>query len=457
MVFGRFFTRSPLHDPREKAWVESRMQWLSEQFGVDVLRNAKVLLPTEEHFPEPFTGQREDAERVLKRLCQQLQIQPEGIELRFEAAEKVSPHVRRGGHAAATWHEEDGGTVITLVESVLTDPEKLLATLAHELSHHRLLGEKRMIREEWDHADLEDVTDLTPVYFGAGVFAANATIRDQYGGSALMEFWSISRMGYLPARLFGYAFALFAWLRNEASPAWAAHLRRDAREVFESGLKYLRKTQDSLFRPETAGREVPPPTLADLEDTLQHGTPGRRVDALWQLGERGAEAQPLLPAILDAARDKHPSLRDVALETLSQLELKHADIQDEAQFRLTDPEPSVRMTAAFILPKVAVNPTTAIEELTVALNDPSFRVNAYAAGALAAFGELARDACPAMAKPLKRALVHGEAAVTGSLLHALLTIHPDADAFIAEQITDAELFREAREMLTELRGEPAEG
>ena len=40
MVLSRFFTRCPLDDPREKAWTEMRMQWLSEQFGVEPLKDA---------------------------------------------------------------------------------------------------------------------------------------------------------------------------------------------------------------------------------------------------------------------------------------------------------------------------------------------------------------------------------------------------------------------------------
>lgn len=457
MVFRRLFTRTPLHDPREKAWVERRMQWLSEQFGVDVLRNATVLQPTAEHFPEPFSGERSDAERCLKKVCEHLHIRPEEIELRYAAAEEGIPFGRRGGMAHGTYHEEDGRSVITLSESLFTDPEQLIATIAHELAHLRLLGEKRVAAEEaGDDTDHEEVTDLLPVYFGAGIFAANATLRDHSGHDGRWEYWSISSSGYLAARLFGYAFALFAWIRGEKNPSWASHLRKDAYEVFEVGLKYLEKTGDSLFTPESAGRAIESPTLVDLEQTLQRGKPAARVDALWTLAERGASAQSCKDAIIDATRDKHPSIRAAALETLSRLEMRDADLQDETQFRLGDPEPSVRIAATLTLPHVAVNRELAVGELTELLRDSSLRVAAFAAHGLTRFADIAGESCPLMVKPLKRALVQGHSEIAVSLLDSLLTIHPDADAFIAEYLTDPELLREASEMLVELRSEDAD-
>ena len=39
---------------REKAWVEMRLRWLGEQFGVERLTRGEVILPTEQYFPEDY-------------------------------------------------------------------------------------------------------------------------------------------------------------------------------------------------------------------------------------------------------------------------------------------------------------------------------------------------------------------------------------------------------------------
>lgn len=55
----------------------------------------------------------------------------------------------------------------------LDEPEHMIATLAHEIAHIKLLGENRM--EEND----EIMTDLKTLFFGLGVFNANAALLKQ--------------------------------------------------------------------------------------------------------------------------------------------------------------------------------------------------------------------------------------------------------------------------------------
>jgi len=445
-MFGWLFPRSPLHDPREKAWTEVRMQWLSEQFGLEALKNATVLLPTQEHFPEPFHGTEEDARRLIQRLCDQFHIRPTDIELKVHADTELPD-------AAGMYEEDNGRTVVRLTASQLSKPENLVATLAHELAHRRLLGEGRMSAKEPDH---ERLADLLPVYFGAGLFGANATVQDRSTRDGGWAFWSISRQGSVPSRVFGYAFALFAWTRGERKPAWAEYLRKDAHEVFTQGLKYLQKTEDSLFHPETAGRQLDPPTIADLTAELTNGTPSRRIAAMWKLQKRGDDSHSAIDALLRCTRDRSAILRAMALETLAGIGVRSPEVQDEAMILLRDAEAEVRSSAAAALGAVAVQPETAINELTATLGDSSFRVSASAAHALSEFGRDAEQAAEAIVKPLRRALVHGEAYIAGVYLHAVLALHHAPDAFVREAIDDAELLRHAEEILSDLRRTAAE-
>ena len=62
MVFGWFAPAAPV-GAREKAWVEVRMGWLADQFGIDKLRKAEVVLPTEQYFPDAYEATPEGARR----------------------------------------------------------------------------------------------------------------------------------------------------------------------------------------------------------------------------------------------------------------------------------------------------------------------------------------------------------------------------------------------------------
>jgi hypothetical protein len=87
--------------------------------------------------------------------------------------------------------------------------------------------------------DQEQLTDLSTVFFGLGVFTANAAFdysQDHRG-------WQTSQLGYLGERLFGYALAYYAWLRTEETPAWTNQLDTNPAAYMRQGLRYLHCVQ----------------------------------------------------------------------------------------------------------------------------------------------------------------------------------------------------------------------
>lgn len=60
--------------------------------------------------------------------------------------------------------------------------------------------------------------------------------------------WSFSRFGFLAARHYGYAMAIWSSIREDHDYEFAAHLRPDARETFYDTLKYLKKKKFDSFQ-----------------------------------------------------------------------------------------------------------------------------------------------------------------------------------------------------------------
>src|SRR5207244_2275878 len=103
---------------------------------------------------------------------------PERVVLEIEApdaeAESLLEHLpisHQSKEAAGHWRKRDGATVIGVQVDQARDPIALVATIAHELGHERLLGEERIDPERRDG---EPLTDLFTVFFGMGIFSANA-------------------------------------------------------------------------------------------------------------------------------------------------------------------------------------------------------------------------------------------------------------------------------------------
>ncbi len=152
--------------------------------------------------------------------------------------------------SSAGEYTEDGFLRAHIDERMLSDPLAPTATIAHELGHARLLGERRIDPERKDH---ELLTDLTTVFFGLGIFTANSARREKSWSDGIEAGWSVSHLGYLDFAHYGYAFAVLAHGRGETRPGWARYLRPNVRAPFKQGQRYLRKREK---RARAEGREL---------------------------------------------------------------------------------------------------------------------------------------------------------------------------------------------------------
>ena len=153
------------------------------------------MLPDSTFFPEQYSGTPDDARSLLDLVCGYMGLCSDRYDLEVRLDESM-PDGAVGLYSAAE------RPAIWLARSLLDDPERLVATLAHELAHDVLLGGKLIDPGETDH---EEVTDLVPVCLGLGVFLANSTVRDRSTTLQNYHYFQINRQGYLSSRILGYA------------------------------------------------------------------------------------------------------------------------------------------------------------------------------------------------------------------------------------------------------------
>jgi hypothetical protein len=236
-------------DPAAKAWVEQRLQWLAGQFPSNAFRDRPVVLPTLEFFPDHYDCSEECARGLLNRVCLYMGIDPLRISLEFIEEKPKTYLVNEDGRylpfAAGTCQKGQASFLIHLAEEELDEPMQLVATIAHELAHVRLLGEGRIAPDVYDN---ELLTDLTSLFLGMGVFAANSP-RNWDSQYSKWPDTNLLKPSYMTPPMFGYALAHLAWHRREARPAWTKCLHWSARANLKQGLRYLDKTADSAFCP----------------------------------------------------------------------------------------------------------------------------------------------------------------------------------------------------------------
>lgn len=254
-MFGFFNKKSqcPLNEERRQ-WFDNSFRWLMYSFGEDYLKTKKVIVPQKSDFPFDFVGDEENAYEVIDVLAPQMDIAPDDIEIEFYAEAQVE--LKTGSAANARvflkqvenekyssglyWGKrEDGKFHIGLETKYLNQPEQMIATLAHELAHVKLLGEERIKKNN------EFLTDLTTVVFGLGIFGANAAF--QFRNSS--DSWGYSRSGYLTQMDWGYALALFAYLKKENAPAWTEFLTLNVKSDFRQSERFIRENEDIILKP----------------------------------------------------------------------------------------------------------------------------------------------------------------------------------------------------------------
>ena len=160
-------------DPAAKQWVEERLKWLTQEFGLHILLERPIILPTEEYFPDPWDGTPKAVRRMFRRVCGYMGVDADTLELKvFNDRTPTSQLLLDPsmGIAAGTWSEGDQPWrkgIIRLERSSFDRPMNLVGTIAHELAHQRLLGEGRYQSDRFDN---ELLTDLTAVFHGFGGF-----------------------------------------------------------------------------------------------------------------------------------------------------------------------------------------------------------------------------------------------------------------------------------------------
>jgi hypothetical protein len=233
--------------PPAKAWVEERLEWLCQEFPVNIFTGKLLVLPTAEFFPDVYNGTKDDVENMLWRVCRYMQVDRSRVVLDFMTGGDKSLFVNEEGHhiagAGGTYEDAGGYAAIHLDVSKLEDPIRVVGTLPHELAHHRLMGEGRVSGREFDN---ELLTDLTTVVLGLGLFLASSprNWRSQYFKWKGTDF---NRPEYMSPPMFGLALAHLAWLENNRRPRWIKHLPYEARHSVKESIRYLFETGDSTF------------------------------------------------------------------------------------------------------------------------------------------------------------------------------------------------------------------
>ncbi len=227
----------------ERGWVDEGFDRLSRLLGRKRMLDCAVVQPTDEFFPDPYDETEAALERLFRRVCGFMDVDRMRVEFAVipdsDELVELLPEYRHASNDVAGLHfgqSSDELPLIGIKASLVKDPLAAVGTMAHELGHVILLGGGHLSR---DTEDMEPMTDLVTVFLGLGIFTANASRRFRKFQDDRKHGWSMSRIGYLPEVVFGYALARFAKERGETKPGWTQHLSTNLKTYFWQSAAWL--------------------------------------------------------------------------------------------------------------------------------------------------------------------------------------------------------------------------
>ena len=239
------FSKQPVIDPSSSEWVFEAYGWALQNFDAELFYSDTVLVrPTNEYFPGTVNSVHGMAETIFdrvkiyagishwptlvqdQRMCQliesqQVQIQgalrgPEGV-----ADESVDDNQR---------------LVIPYNPQQINNPEGMIATYAHILSHH--MG--RMAKapppggiDYWPQA-----TELLAIFLGFGLMFANSAYNFRGGCGSCYNPYA-QRDAYLSETEATYALAMFSVLKGIPASDVTPHLKRHLRGIYRKSVKEI--------------------------------------------------------------------------------------------------------------------------------------------------------------------------------------------------------------------------
>jgi hypothetical protein len=232
-----------------RIWIEHNIGWLRNTFNKKDPFQLKIIIGDQHDFPLNLDGTHESCLQASAIIAQQMQININEVQIVF-----TKPHLKEidmgtGMNLFMQSHEnfnenlgsffnknENNLCIVTINETILKQPQQMIATLAHEFSHIKLLGENRIPYND------EPLTDLTTVVYGFGIFNANTAFEYHQFDHG----WSYQTSGYLNQAEWAYALGLFSFIKQDYNPHWKKYLNKTIRKDVDRNLAWMVSNKEKV-------------------------------------------------------------------------------------------------------------------------------------------------------------------------------------------------------------------
>ena len=208
-------------------------------------------------------------------------------------------------------------------------------------------------QNNFSYAHFPELVDLAVIGTGLGLVRANVALVNNKGSYWDTTHWLAMPKPFLGAQSFAYAMAIAAWSRSEQDPQWSNDLPAEIKAPMKKSLKYLSKTDDSFFQPETAAKQTLSQSQDDWWKLAGSKSSSTQVIALHQLqieGPLGGSQENLL---VDQLRSNNRAILLHSIRAVEQMQDINEPIVDELRLLAEHRDNEVRAKAMCALTRLA--------------------------------------------------------------------------------------------------------
>lgn len=244
MVFG-IFDRQPVIDADSSEWIFNAYGWALENFDANLFYSQTVLVrPTNEYFPGTVSSVQGMAEIIFEHVKVYAGIshwptlvQDQSLCQLIESQQVQIQGALRGPQGVADESiDNNQRLVIPYNPQQINNPEGMIATYAHILSHH--MGQMAKAPPPGGVDYWPQATELLAIFLGFGFMFANSAYNFRGGCGSCYNPYA-QREAYLSEVEATYALALFCQLKGVPNAEVTPHLKSHLRGTYRKSVKEI--------------------------------------------------------------------------------------------------------------------------------------------------------------------------------------------------------------------------
>lgn len=239
------FKKKPVLSEEDQFFQIECFKWLLTHFGGDdFYKDAKLVLPTKEFFPNVVSSNKAAAQSTFEQVLTYagmekwpVTLQEQENDPNFHVAPTLIVQNVEQNPLGTFSVDENNKATITYNPKIVSDPIQMVATFAHEISHYLTGTAPEPPPGGWEN--WEFATDIGATFLGFGVFQANAAFNFRQYADVETIGWQTSGGGYLSEAEHSYALAIFLRLKGIDPELASCHCDRNIKNYLKLALAEL--------------------------------------------------------------------------------------------------------------------------------------------------------------------------------------------------------------------------